>query len=81
MSEPNTERPADERDVRAGEALLSRALGRARLSIVWERLWPALASMAAAAGLFLALSWLGLWLVLSPLGRAAGVLRSMRPGI
>ena len=31
-------------------------------SIFWERLWPALATIATAVGLFLALSWLGLWL-------------------
>jgi hypothetical protein len=41
LSEPITE-PSDEQR-RAGEAMLSRALGRARLSILWERLWPALA--------------------------------------
>ena len=34
-------------------------------SIFWERLWPALASIATAVGLFLALSWLGLWLWLA----------------
>ena len=53
--------------------MLARALGRARWSIFWERLWPALASILTAFGLFLALSWLGLWLWLPPLGRAAGL--------
>jgi uncharacterized protein (TIGR02302 family) len=53
--------------------LLGPALGRARWSIFWERLWPALASIATAVGLFLALSWGGLWLWLPPLGRAVGV--------
>jgi uncharacterized protein (TIGR02302 family) len=53
--------------------VLARALRRARLSIFWERLWPALASITTAVGLFLALSWLGLWLWLPPLGRAAGL--------
>ena len=53
--------------------LLGPALGRARWSIFWERLWPALASVATAVGLFLALSWGGLWLWLPPLGRAVGV--------
>ncbi len=42
---------------------------RARLTIFWERLWPALAALATAVGLFLSLSWLGLWLWLPPLGR------------
>ena len=53
--------------------MLSRGLFRARAAILWERLWPALASMATVAGLFLALSWLGLWLWLPPIGRAIGV--------
>jgi len=50
--------------------MLQRALGRARWSIAWERLWPALASILTAAGLFLALSWFGLWIALPPLARA-----------
>lgn len=53
--------------------MLDRALVRARWAIVWERLWPALASLGTAAGLFLALSWLGVWLWLPPLGRAVGL--------
>jgi uncharacterized protein (TIGR02302 family) len=66
--------PSDEqRENHAGQAMLARALTRARLSLFWERLWPALASIATAAGLFLALSWLGLWVNLPPLGRAIGV--------
>src|SRR6266436_7547924 len=56
-----------------GDALLARALKRARWSILWERLWPALATLATAVGLFLAVSWLGVWLMLPPLGRAIGV--------
>ena len=47
---------------------------RARWTIFWERLWPALATLATAVGLFLTVSWLGLWLWLPPLGRAAAVL-------
>src|SRR5258707_6209339 len=43
---------------RAGDDLLARALRRARWTIFWERLWPALASIATVIGLFLALSWL-----------------------
>jgi uncharacterized protein (TIGR02302 family) len=68
------ELPDDQRQSRAGEAMLRRALARARLAIFWERLWPALASIATAIGLFLALSWLGLWVSLPPLGRAIGLL-------
>ncbi len=53
---------------------LEGALRRARWTIFWERLWPALATLATAVGLFLTLSWLGLWLWLPPIGRAAGVI-------
>src|SRR4051794_12374448 len=53
--------------------MLKRALKRARGSILWERLWPVLVTLAIAVGLFLAFSWAGLWLVLPPLARAVGV--------
>jgi uncharacterized protein (TIGR02302 family) len=53
--------------------LLARALGRARWTIFWERLWPVVASLATVGGLFLAVSWLGLWFWLPPLGRAIGL--------
>jgi uncharacterized protein (TIGR02302 family) len=53
--------------------LLARALTRARGSILWERLWPALAALATVGGLFLAFSWAGLWLALPPLARAIGL--------
>ncbi|MBV8420298.1 MAG: TIGR02302 family protein [Hyphomicrobiales bacterium] len=75
-----TDRPADAAaprqlppPERAGDDLLARALRRARWTIFWERLWPALASIATVIGLFLALSWLGLWLWLPPAGRAIGL--------
>ena len=60
-------------DERSGNALLARALRRARWTIFWERLWPALAGIATVIGLFLAVSWLGLWLWLPPIGRAIGL--------
>ena len=75
-----TDRPADAAaphqlppQERAGDELLARALRRARWTIFWERLWPALASLATVMGLFLAVSWLGLWLWLPPAGRAIGL--------
>jgi uncharacterized protein (TIGR02302 family) len=64
------EQPQQESPTRA---LLARALKRARGSLLWERLWPALATLATALGLFLAFSWAGLWLVLPPLARAIGL--------
>src|SRR5262249_5159076 len=75
-----TDRPADAAaphqlppQERAGGDLLARALRRARWTIFWERLWPALASLATVIGLVLALSVLGLWLWLPPAGRAIGL--------
>jgi uncharacterized protein (TIGR02302 family) len=56
-----------------GNELLTRALVRARWTIFWERLWPAIASLATVVGLFLALSWIGVWLWLPPYGRAIGL--------
>jgi uncharacterized protein (TIGR02302 family) len=58
---------------RTARAMLARALKRARGSLFWERLWPALAALAIALGLFLAFSWAGLWLVLPALARAIGL--------
>jgi uncharacterized protein (TIGR02302 family) len=52
---------------------LGRTLEHARWIICWERLWPALASVATAVGLFVAVSWLGVWLWLPPLARAVGL--------
>ena len=60
-------------EMHAGDAMLDRALGRARWTILWERAWPPLATIATAVGLFLALSWLGLWLWLPPIARAIGL--------
>lgn len=71
------DRPADfEADSRqptgaqVADSLLAPALRRAWWTILWERLWPALASLAVAIGIFLSVSWAGLWLVLPPMGRA-----------
>ncbi|MGA7955519.1 MAG: DUF4175 family protein, partial [Xanthobacteraceae bacterium] len=68
---PNT---APEKVEPEARTFLAVALRRARWTILWERLWPALAVLATALGLFLALSWLGLWLWLPPLARAVGVI-------
>ncbi len=69
----STPESSDGQPAEHGRTLLSRALARARWSILWERLWPALAAIATAAGVFLAVSWLGLWIALPPIGRAIGV--------
>lgn len=61
-------------EVRRAEHRLRSALQRARAALLWERVWPALAAMGGAFGLFLIASWLGLWLALPPYGRVAGLL-------
>ena len=73
---PETSEHADGLRDDGGNALrlLRAALGRARQALFWERLWPVLAAVAVAAGLFLAVSWAGLWLMLPPLGRIAGLI-------
>jgi len=74
-----TERPTEDTATAAtapeqgNTALLAGALDRARWTIFWERLWPALATVMTAVGLFLAVSWLGVWLWLPPVGRAIGL--------
>ena len=72
-----TDRPLDAQDERRPRddtsTVLAQALKRARWTILWERLWPALASIATAVGLFLALSWLGVWLWVPPIARAIGL--------
>src|ERR1700730_7173342 len=74
VSDRSTDPHGDSRqsnDERVADTLLARALRRAWWTILWERLWPALASLAVAVGIFLAVSWAGLWLWLPPLGRPA----------
>jgi Domain of unknown function (DUF4175) len=75
----STPAPAHRGAERSVGSALATALRRARWMIFWERLWPALAMLATAAGLFLTISWLGLWLWLPPLGRAATVLAFAQP--
>ena len=67
VTQPAQAKPADL------PSRLAVAARRARYAILWERVWPPLAALATATGLFLALSWLGIWLWLPPLGRAAGL--------
>lgn len=50
---------------------IERAVGRARLVLAWEALWPRIAPLLALAALFLALSWFGLWRVVPDLARWA----------
>jgi uncharacterized protein (TIGR02302 family) len=52
--------PVSEADAKAR---IDRAVGRARLNLLWEAVWPRLAPLVALAALFVAVSWLGLWRV------------------
>ncbi|MGA8695709.1 MAG: TIGR02302 family protein, partial [Xanthobacteraceae bacterium] len=72
MTEQPVVQPAEAKPAEVPSRLALTAR-RARFAILWERVWPPLAALATAAGLFFALSWLGLWLWLPPLGRAAGL--------
>jgi len=74
VTEPEQPTLADRAPEPAARSALAAALWRARLTIFWERAWPALAVFATAIGLFLAVSWLGLWLWLPPLGRAVALI-------
>lgn len=55
------------------ERRLRSVLGRSRLALLWERLWPELYQPLIIAALFVGVSWLGLWLVLPGWARLAGV--------
>ena len=59
--------------VREALAALSVAVSRARQALLWESVWPVLAALLCAAGIFLSLSWAGLWISLPPYGRIIGV--------
>lgn len=63
--------PTDPRGARG--PLIDRLVRRARLAVVWEGLWPAIAAAATVALVFLTVSWFGLWDALPPYGRVAGV--------
>ena len=69
-TQQNQSTPPHGRSALGAKSPLGTALRRARWTIFWERVWPALARIATVAGIFLTLSWLGLWLYLPPLGRA-----------
>jgi hypothetical protein len=74
VTDTPTSQPAPHRSTEpVARGQLASALRRARWTIFWERLWPALATVSTVIGLFLTVSWLGLWLWLPPLGRAAGI--------
>jgi uncharacterized protein (TIGR02302 family) len=49
-------RPSDRKLI-----LLERVIRRARLALIWERLWPLLAPIFSLVGAYVALSWLGYW--------------------
>ncbi|MDP2356485.1 MAG: TIGR02302 family protein [Beijerinckiaceae bacterium] len=59
---------------RSGDnAPLDALIFRARLSELWERIWPALVALFVVVGLFVSISWLGLWLHTPGWGRALGL--------
>ena len=45
----------------AAHRRIAKAVGRAKLVLIWESAWPRLVPILCLAGLFLVISWLGLW--------------------
>ena len=64
----------------AARSQLGTALRRARWTIFWERLWPALARLAAVVGLFLTVSWLGRVALAAAAGARSRIGRVCDPG-
>ncbi len=52
---------------------LERLIVRARLALLWEATWPALAALFVIAGLFVTVSWFGVWLAAPKWLRIAGL--------
>ncbi|CAH1648438.1 TIGR02302 family protein [Chelatococcus asaccharovorans] len=52
---------------------LERLVGRSRLALAWERVWPTLWWPAAVIAAFVILSWLGFWTLVPAHYRMAGV--------
>ena len=46
---------------------------RSRHALLWEQLWPPIATILVVLGLFLAASWAGLWISIPPLARIFGL--------
>ena len=72
--ESNERTDAPRSAVEEARRQLTRALSWTRHALLWEKLWPRIASAFAVFGVFLAVSWLGVWIALPPLARVAGVL-------
>jgi uncharacterized protein (TIGR02302 family) len=54
-------------------ARLERLTQRTRAALIWEQIWPPLATAGAVAALFLAVSWAGLWFFAPGWARLAGL--------
>ena len=66
-------RPQDRTPEETARDLLERAIGRARLTLFWERAWPAFARVGIPLALFLAVSFAGVWVSAPVWARIAGV--------
>ena len=63
-TEKETTRPSNSEPLSATQKLLNRRLAAAKLTMAWERLWPAIWPMVGVVGLFGAFSLAGLWYLL-----------------
>lgn len=69
------DRPDDQAPARSTHQLaLAHAIDRARLVLLWERVWPRLVLFLVIFGGVLAVSWLGFWQVVPYWARFGGVL-------
>ena len=67
MNAPNDSGP------NASRVLLDKLAGRARATILWERVWPPVVALLIIVGAFLTVSWLGFWINTPRWGRALGL--------
>jgi len=56
-----------------GRAHIRTVLRRARLILLWERIWPVVFSLLMIACLYAGLSWMGLWLLLPTSMKIVGI--------
>ena len=57
----------------ASRVVVERLIGRARLVVAFERLWPSVVLAAVILSVFVTLSWLGLWLAVPAWLRLVGL--------
>jgi len=62
-------------------ARIDQAVGRARLVLLWEELWPRIAPIGVLAAVFLSLSWFGVWQIVPEWMRIAALVLLVAAGL